>query len=99
MQTELKCERMFRDNGNIRREWWSNSEGKLHNESGPAFRWWHDNGVIACESHYQNGKFHNGTGPAYRRWHENGQLSREEFYLNGRKLTYRALLHECEFWQ
>jgi antitoxin component YwqK of YwqJK toxin-antitoxin module len=95
MQTELTRERKFWSNGNIRKEEFLNSYGKLHNEAGPAHRRWHKNGQLESEAYYLNGKLHNDAGPAYREWHENGKLACEAYWLEDKLLTFQALLHEC----
>jgi len=85
MQAEPKCERMFWDNGNIRKEEFRNQNGNRHNAAGPAVRYWHEDGKIGYEVYYLNGKLHNAAGPAAREWYENGKLVYESYYLNGKR--------------
>jgi len=59
----------------------------LHNEHGPALRWWNKSGVLVYESYWLNDKRHNEYGPAYRRWNESGVLVSEEYWLNDNELT------------
>jgi antitoxin component YwqK of YwqJK toxin-antitoxin module len=87
MSVELTCVQEFWENGRLMREWFTTSYGRQHNDAGPAFREWHENGQLVYESYWLNGNRHNAAGPAVRRWHENGQLAVEEYWLNGMKLT------------
>ena len=87
-----RCKREFRSNGQLKyEEYWRN--GKLHNEHGPAYRWWYGNGQLATEYSRRNGEFHNVAGPAARWWLATGKLESEHYYLNDRQLIYQALLH------
>ena len=85
MSVELKCVQEFHENGKIKREEFRNSDGELHNEAGPAYREWHEDGQLEHESYWLNGNRHNAAGPAYREWHENGQLEYEGYWLNGNR--------------
>jgi len=83
MSVESKCVQSFWENGKLKSEEFFNSEGKRHNESGPAIRLWNENGQLWREEYWLNGELHNAAGPAYREWHENGQLAAESYWLNG----------------
>jgi antitoxin component YwqK of YwqJK toxin-antitoxin module len=77
MTVESHCGREYWPNGNLFREVYRKSDGKYHNDSGPAVLYWHENGVLEWEDYYLNGEQHNVAGPAIRHWHENGQLKHE----------------------
>ena len=81
---ELNCVQKFWKNGNLWCEEFRNSDGQYHNDAGPAYRQWHENGKLVYESYWLNGKLHNASGPAICRWRENGQREHEEYLLNGK---------------
>ena len=87
MSSELKCVRVFWENGNLKREEFFNSDGQYHREHGPAYCRWYWDGKLEYEEYWLNGKLNNAAGPAVRYWYENGQLEHEAYCLNGRKLT------------
>jgi hypothetical protein len=87
MSAEGKCviTREYYSGGNPEYEEFLNSDGKWHNEAGPARRRWYANGQIGHEAYYLNGKQHNEHGPAYLYWYANGQIATELYYLNGER--------------
>ncbi len=82
----LKCEQVTDVNGQLQFESFFLND-QLHNEHGPAIRFWYENGRPWFERFFLNGKSHNEHGPAERSWYENGQLRTERFYLKGEELT------------
>ena len=79
-------------NGNIERIEVRNEEHGYHNENGPAYQSWFDNGQEEYRSYYINNQAHNENVPAYQGWCENGQEKGRSYYINGQYMTEEDFL-------
>ena len=70
------------ENGNIKSIEVRNEEHGYHNENGPAYQSWFDNGQEEYRSYYINNQAHNENVPAYQGWYENGQEKGRSYYIN-----------------
>lgn len=68
----------FYDNGQL---WYQQhmSNGKIHNENGPAIKMWYKNGQPMRIEYLRNGKYCNKNGPVMQRWNKNGKLELEAY--------------------
>lgn len=85
-QYTLVVTQEFHDNGSLLCETFRLKNGKLHNTSGPAYRFWYKNGQLCYEGFWIEDKMHNTSGPAVRTWLETGELASEQFYIDGNRL-------------
>ena len=58
--------------------------GKFHNENGPAYINYWDNGNIEYQAYYINGFLHNINGPADIHFYKNGNVKMKEYYINNK---------------
>ena len=76
-------EEEFWPNGNIKSRAYRNDDDQRHNEQGPAYQHWYENGKLWMQVYCINGQRHKEDGPAFERWDQNGQLDSQEYYING----------------
>jgi antitoxin component YwqK of YwqJK toxin-antitoxin module len=59
----------------------------MHNDNGPAFISYYDNGHIFYQAYYINGIHHRDDGPAFTSYNKDGSLRCEHYYLNDERLS------------
>lgn len=62
---------------------WTNNEGLLHREDGPAEITYYENGSIMSKNFYFNGNLHNPLGPCSVHYYADGSRLAEAFYFEG----------------
>ena len=72
-------------NGNVKRIRIFNDEYKHHNEDGPAYHRFHENGQESRREYIINGRWHREDGPAVQEWDMQGLNYRHEYFLDGLK--------------
>jgi antitoxin component YwqK of YwqJK toxin-antitoxin module len=58
-------------------------DGKLHNESGPAFTRFYKSGSLEFEKYYIRGSLHRIGKPAEITYDEGGELKSNKYYIEG----------------
>lgn len=53
-----------------------------HNENGPAYTEWYDDGQMKRCFYFINGKRHRLDGPAWETWYENGKPGYKGYFVN-----------------
>ena len=77
----------YYDNGQIATESYLDGNNHYHNEDGPAYLKWHENGKQESIVYFQNSECHCEDGPAYQVWDEDGQVRFEKYFLNNKEYT------------
>ena len=79
-----KPEMTYYPNGKIYTITYRNSDGKYHNDDGPACIRYYDNGQKEYVSYWIDGRWHNLKGPAIIWYYDNGQKEYEAYYVDGK---------------
>jgi antitoxin component YwqK of YwqJK toxin-antitoxin module len=81
----------YYENGQIKsKSWYKNGKyqswrvnGEYHNENGPAYINYYENGKIRYQLWYINGNLHNENGPANIWYYKNGKIKSQLWCING----------------
>ena len=79
-------------NGNIETITHLNNDGNYHNDKGPAYIQYYDNGQKQYEIYYKDGKWHNVLGPAHIWYFDNGQKEWEQYYVENKRVDGNKLI-------
>ena len=62
---------------------WKNENGEYHNENGPDYIQYDQNGNVLYKAWWINGERHNDNGPAYIEYDQSGNIIKQEYWENG----------------
>ena len=79
---KTSIQRSYYEDGKIAREVYLNEDGRYHNENGPAFKSWYENGNPKTEEYRLNDELRDDIKYPYREWTEDGRLKIDVYKEN-----------------
>ena len=92
--TMTNPEMTYYSNGQIKTIIHRNAYGKYHNDKGPAYIQYNEDGQKDYEGYFKDGNLHNLTGPAFIRYFKNGQKERDTYYIEYKWVDGNKLIKE-----